>query len=104
MGDDHQLDLFDPVAERLDLALQLVQRLAGVGARVHQREGLILEQVGVDSTHLEWGGYPHHADPGAGYRLPGGVVAHDRTSPSTSSRFASMSSRETSDSRLRRRR
>ena len=33
VGDDHQLEVLDPVAERLQLALELVERLAGVRAR-----------------------------------------------------------------------
>ena len=38
VGDDHQLDVLDPVPERLQLVLELVQRLAGVGPGVDQRE------------------------------------------------------------------
>ena len=41
VGDDHQLEILDPVSQRLELALQLVQRLAGVGAGVDQRERLV---------------------------------------------------------------
>ena len=45
VGDDDQLELLDPVAERLELALQLVERLARVRAAVDQRQRVVLEQV-----------------------------------------------------------
>ena len=106
VGDDHQLEVLDPMAERLELALELVERLAGVGPGVDQRERLALEQVGVDAADLERGGDAEDADPGIGDPLPDLyrrlLLRHERIRPSTSSRFASMSSRETSDSRLRR--
>ena len=106
VGDDHQLDVLDPVAESLELAVELVQRLAGIGARVDQREGPALEQVGVDAADLEGSGDPENPDAGVGDPLPdldGRLLRHERIRPSTSSRFSSMCSGETSDSRLRRR-
>jgi hypothetical protein len=39
VGDDHQLEVLDPVAERLQLAFELVECLAGVRAGVDQGEG-----------------------------------------------------------------
>jgi hypothetical protein len=106
VGDDDQLEVLDPMAEGVQLALQLVERLAGVGSRVDQGERVVLEQVGVDPADLKRGGDPEQTNPRLGYPLPGlrrnGVIAHDRISPRTSSRLASMSFGETSDSRLRR--
>ena len=90
-----------------ELALQLVERLARVGAGVDQGQRLVLDQVAVDPPDREGGGDragsgsrpapPARAPPpGSAPRLT------PRISPSTSSRLASMSSRETSDSRLSR--
>ena len=87
-----------------ELALQLVERLARVGAGVDQGQRLVLEQVAVDPPDRERRGDAEAVDAGQRgllQRLLRGE-RHARISPSTSSRFASMSSRETSDSRLRR--
>ena len=74
------------------LALQAVQRLAGVGAGVDQRQRVILDQVAVDPAHHEGGRDRHPVD----------RAAHERMSCSTSSRRRSMSSLETRLSRFRR--
>ncbi len=104
VGDDDQLEVVDRVAAGAELALQLVERLAGVGPGVDQGQRLVLEQVAVDPPDREGGGDAEAVDPGQRgllQRLLRGR-RHARINPSTSSRFASMSSRETSDSRLRR--
>ena len=106
VGDDHQLEVVDRVAALAELALQLVERLARVRAGVDQGQRVVLEQVAVDPADRERGRDREPVDPGQRRlleRLLGGQLgAHARISPRTSSRFASMSSRETSDSRLRR--
>ena len=85
--------------------LQLVQRLARVGPGVDQGQRLVLEQVAVDPPDRERRRDAQAVD--AGLRAPAPAPrsrgqGHARISARTSSRFASMSSRETSDSRLRR--
>jgi hypothetical protein len=108
VGDDHELEIVDPVPERFQLPLELVERLPRVGAGVQQRQRLALQQIGVDSPDPEWGRDPQHPDAGVRDPLPDldrrllELFRHERISPSTSSRFSSMCSWETSDSRLRR--
>ena len=104
VGDDHQLEVVDRVAALGQLRLQLVERLARVGAGVDQGQRLVLDQVAVDPPDGEGGGDAQAVDPGQRRLLQRllGRQGHARISPSTSSRLASMSSRETSDSRLRR--
>ena len=102
VGEDHQLDVLERVAEAGDPALELVERRARVRPGVHQRERLVLDQVDVHSPDRERRGDGEAVDAGGGRRGEG-VVAHARITPSTSSRFSSMCSSETSDSRFRRR-
>ena len=59
VGEDHQLDVLQRVAEGGDPAAQLVERGAGVGARVHQRQRLVLDQVDVHAADGERGGDRH---------------------------------------------
>jgi hypothetical protein len=66
MGDDHQLDLLERVAECLHAAAQLVERGARVRARVHQRQRLVLDQVGVHAPDRERRRDGHPVDPGGG--------------------------------------
>ena len=105
VGEDDQLEVVDRVAALAELALQLVERLARVGAGVDQGQRLVLEQVAVDPADGEGGGDAEAVDAGQRrllQRLLGGQSVTPGSAPRTSSRFASMSSRETSDSRLRR--
>ena len=55
VGDDDQLEVVDRVAALTQLALQLVERLARVGAGVDQGQRLVLEQVAVDPADRERG-------------------------------------------------
>src|SRR4051812_14968435 len=102
MGDDHQLEVVDRMAACGELALQLVERLAGVRPAVDQRQWLVLEQIAVDPADGERGRDAKAVDAGQGGLLERslGGQGHSLINPKTSSRFASMSSRETSDSRL----
>ena len=104
VGDDEQLELLDRAAALGQLRLQLVERLARVRPGVDQGQRLVLDQIAVDPPDREGRGNAQAVDPGQRRlleRLLGGH-GHARISPSSSSRLASMSSRETSDSRLRR--
>jgi hypothetical protein len=104
VGEDDEFEVVDRVAALRELALQLVERLARVRPGVDQGQRLVLEQVAVDPSDGEWGGDAEAVDAGQRgllQRLVGGE-RHARINPRTSSRFASMSSRETSDSRLSR--
>ncbi len=114
MGDDDQPEILDAVPELGQCLLELVQGFPAVGPRVDQGQRIVLEQVAVDASHQKRRGHRHQVDArgaGLGERLLGlvgrglavGLVrAHERIRPSTSSRLASMSSTETSDSRHRR--
>ncbi len=105
VGDDQQLEVVDRVAALGQLRLQLVERLARVGPGVDQGQRLVLEQVAVDPPDREGGGDAQAVDSRPAPPAPAparGSRRHARISPSTSSRLASMSSRETSDSRLSR--
>ena len=53
VGDDEQLEVLDRVTVRVQLALELVQRLGRVRARVHERQRLVLDQVRVDPPDRE---------------------------------------------------
>ena len=72
-----------------------------LGPGVDQRQRLVLDQVDVHAPDRERrrDGEPVDARRGGGGE---GVVGHERISASTSSRFCSMWSRDTSDSRLSR--
>ena len=89
VGDDDELEVLDLAAVRGQRLLELVEGLARVRAGVDQRERVVLDEVDVDPAHGERRGDREAVD-------------HERISASTSSRFSSMCSRETSDSRLRR--
>ncbi len=100
---NHEVEVLERVPERRELALQLVQRLAGVRPGVDEGQGLVLEQVAVDPADGERRRDPQPVDAGVARLLEGLFGGrHERITLSTSSRFASMSSRETSDSRLSR--
>ena len=105
VGDDDQLDVVDRVAALAELGLQLVERLARVGAGVDQGQRLVLDQVAVDPPDRERGRDAQAVD--AGQRRPAPAPARGSGVTPGSARgprraCASMSSRETSDSRLRR--
>ena len=53
MGEDDQLQVLDPSAERIERPLELVQRLARVRAGVDQRQRIVLDQVAVDPSDQE---------------------------------------------------
>ena len=89
VGDDDPLQVLDPVAEVGQRALELVERLARVRPDVDQRQRVVLDQVAVDPPDHERRRDRERAD-------------HERMRRRTSSRFASMSSWETSDSSVRR--
>ena len=104
VGEDHQLDVLDRAPERRQPLLELVERLAGVRPGVDEGQGPVLDQVAVDPSDGERGGDPQPVNAFLARPLErllrGG---HERISARTSSRLCSMSSLETSDSRLRRR-
>ena len=104
VGEDHQLDVLERVAEPLQAAAELVERRARVGPGVHQRERRVVDQVDVDPPDGEGGGDGEPVDAGRGRRCERvlAALAQERISSSTSSRLSSMCSRETTDSRLRR--
>ena len=89
VGDDDPLEVLDPVAVAGERPLELVECLARVRPDVDQRQRLVLDQVAVHP--------PDHER-----RRDREAVDHERIRPRTSSRLASMSSCETSDSRVRR--
>jgi len=53
VADHQQLDVLDRVAARGERLLELVERLRGVGTRVDQRQGRVLDQIGVDASQSE---------------------------------------------------
>ena len=85
MGDHDPLEVLDAVAVVAQRALELVQRLAAVGPDVDDRQRVVLDQVAVDPADHE-------------RRRDRERVDHERMRPSTSSRLASMSACDTSDS------
>ena len=96
VGDDDPLEVLDAAAVLGQRALELVERLARVRAGVDERQRVVLDQVAVDAPDRE-----RRRDRQAvvaGLRGAG----HERMRPSTSSRLASMSCWETSDSRVSR--
>ena len=83
VGDDHQLEVVDRVAALAELALQLVERLAGVGPGVDQGQRLVLDQVAVDPADRERGRDREAVDSGQRRLLErrlGGQLAHARIS------------------------
>ena len=102
VGEDHQLEVVDAVAEGAELGVQLIEGLAGVRAGVDQGQRLVFEQVAIDPPDRERRRYPQLVDSRVACPLERLVGVHARISPRISSRFSSMCSRETSDSRLRR--
>src|SRR5262245_52048038 len=104
MGDDQQFEVLDRMAPGRQLRLQLVERLARVGAGVDQGQRLVLEQIAVDPPDGERGRDGEAMNAGKRSLLQRllGRQSHERISASTSSRLASMSSCETRDSRLSR--
>ena len=109
VGDHDQLEVLDRVAELLELVLELVERLAGVRPGVDQGQRLVVEQVAVDPADRERGRDAEAVDAGVSRaleRLLGGQgcsSSHDRINAQDLVPLRrSMSSRETSDSRLSR--
>ena len=85
VGEDHQLDVLDRVAELGELALELVERLARVGPGVDQRQRLVLDQVAVDAPDRERRRDRQAVDAGLGgprQRLLGGHRGRSLTSGS----------------------
>ena len=97
VGDDDAPQVLDAVAVHGQGALELVERLARVRARVDERQRLVLDQVAVDAPDRERG-RDRQAVVAGGRDVDG----HERMRPSTSSRLASISSCETSDSSVSR--
>jgi hypothetical protein len=64
VGHEDQLQVLDPVPERAQLALQLVERDAGVRTAVDERERLVLDQVDVDPPDRERRRDGEPVDPG----------------------------------------
>jgi len=75
VGENHQLDLLELVAEGVQPALELVERGAGVRPRVHERQRVVVDQVHVHPADGERGWDGEAVD--AGHRGDGvEVVAH----------------------------
>jgi hypothetical protein len=101
VGEDHQLDVLDRAAVAGERRLERVERAAGVGAGVDQRQRVVVDQVAVDAPDGERRRDRQPVDPlSRGGRVR--VVRHERISASTSSRFSSMWARDESDSRFSR--
>ena len=66
VADDQELEVLDRVAQRSERLLEFVERLGGVGPGVHERQRIVLDQVGVDATHLKRGRDREPVDPGIG--------------------------------------
>ena len=105
VGEDHQLEFVDRVVAVGELALELVERLARVGAGVDEGQRPVLEQVAVDAADRERGRDREAVDSGKSRLLERLLrrLDHARIRPRSSSRLASMSSGDTSDSTVRRR-
>ena len=101
VGEDDQPDVLERVPEAVDPPGELVERGAGVGSGIHEREGVIVDQIYVHPAYRERRRNRQAVHP-FGRRRGEGIFRHARISASTSSRFSSMCSRERSDSRLRR--
>ena len=78
---DQQLDVLDRVPARGERLFELVQRLAGVRARVDQRQRGVLDQVGVDAADHERRGYRQAVD-----ALLGGLLEQRRIGTSVLAR------------------
>ena len=105
MGDDDQLEVLDRVPETVERLLELVERLARVGPGVDERQRPVLDQVAVDAPDQKRGRQRDGdgSRPGRRRRAPSArrrpsASRHERITPSSSSRWDSMSSRERSDS------
>jgi hypothetical protein len=92
VGEDHELDVLEPMAELCQAARERVEGGGGIGACVDEGERLVVDQVDVHPPDRERCRDRDAVD----------SVAHARISSSTSSRFSSMCSRETTDSRFSR--
>jgi hypothetical protein len=68
VGHDDQVDVLERVAERVDAALQHVERGGRVGTGVDERERVILDQVDVDPTDREGRGDGKAVDTRGGRR------------------------------------
>ena len=92
MRQQDQLDVLDRVPVLAQLPLELVECATGVGARVDQRQRLVLDQVGVDAADRERRGDGEAMDAGGDRRRERVRVrgAHERIRASTSSRFSAM--------------
>ena len=64
VGDDEQLEVLDRVPARGERPLELVQRLGRVGARVDERQRVVLDQVRVDAADRERRRDGEAVDPG----------------------------------------
>ena len=89
VGEDHQLDVLERVAQLGHAVRELVEGGGGVRAGVDERERLVLDQVDVDPPDRERCRDLDPVDP------VGRAAGHERIRSSTSSRFSSMCSRET---------
>jgi hypothetical protein len=63
VGHDHQLDVLDGVAECGQPTGELLEGGGRVGARVNERERLVLDQVDVDPPDREGGGDGYPVNP-----------------------------------------
>ena len=75
VGEQHELDVLERVAQIRDSALEHVERGAGVGAGIDQRERVVLDQVDVHAPDREGRGDREPVDAGGGRGRVG--VAHD---------------------------
>ena len=103
VGEDDELDRLERVPELGELALELVQGLPRVRAGVDERQRVVVDQIAVDPADGERRWNREAMDARFARPLERLGAGHERMTARTSSRLASMSSRETSDSRLRRR-
>ena len=88
VGDDHQLQVVDCVAEVRELVLELVERLARVGPGVDERQRLVLDQVAVDPPDGERSGDREPVDALGSRPLESLLGGQDRIRSRTSSRFS----------------
>ncbi len=78
VGEDHQLDVLQPVSQTGDPALQLVEAGARVGAGVDESERVVVDQVHVHPAHRERRGNGEAVDPRLGGGGEGVGVGHGR--------------------------
>ncbi len=102
VGDHDQLEVLDRVADGLELAGELVERFARVRPGVDEGQRPVVDQVAVDAPDGERGRDPESVDAGIARSPERLLWGHARIRARISSRLRSMSSREISDSRLRR--